>query len=233
MDEDDIPAFGQRRLRPKEPLTPLTEWRVPAEPAQPDLPGFVAPPRTALLVGAGLALVAVVAALIVFFSEPDVGDLVAATPVPERPTAVKKVPRSTDSFVVHAPIQLPSGMQIDRSSVLNYDLAQWLATTPTSPRTFPVDVITFEPGSAALDDSFQPMLQVLSQILTAYPQTRITIIGNGPGSLGIERATAIRDALLKLAADPGQLATAAGDSSESAPRITARLEMGVGSDLDA
>ncbi len=229
MDSDDRPTFEQRPPKPKAPLAPMTEWRTPGADTRSVLPGAVKPPRTGLLVGGALALVAVVAVAATLLSRPDISDLVAATPVVER-SPDRPRQRGPSSY---PPIELPSGLVIDRSVLLNYDLAAWLATEPAAPRTFVFDRLGFDPGSAALREDDRPALQVLLQILTAYPQAKATIIGNGPGSLGSERAAAIRDALLQLAADPDQLAIAAGDGSESAPRLSVKLDLGVASDLDA
>jgi flagellar motor protein MotB len=236
-ENDGQPVYEQRRLRPKEPLTPLTEWRMPSAPAQPAAPQrpTILPRalhrRTGTLVAVGLGLVVVIAGATLFLSKPDIGDLVAGTPVSEKRLPEKRnvtPPRS------YEPVALPSGMTLERdASLLNYDLAAWLATTPASSRTFAFERLHFDAGSAVVSETDKPMLQVLSQILTAYPQARVTIIGNGPGTLAIERANAIRDVLLQLAADAAQLSTAAGDSSENPPKLTVKLEMGVGSDLDA
>ncbi|CAM3125068.1 hypothetical protein SPAN111604_04995 [Sphingomonas antarctica] len=162
-----------------------------------------------------MALLLVIVVAVVIFNEPDVADVIAATPVAER-EAPKPKQRSSE-FMTYAPVNLPSGLPIDRGSILNYDLATWLATGPTSPRTFMFDRLGFDPSSAAIRDEDRPFLQVLSQILTAYPQARVTITANGPGSLAEERSVSIRDALLALAADPNQLNIRAGDGSEGAP----------------
>ena len=212
-------------------LAPLTEWRVPADgrrnaPADEPLRR-----RFAFWIGIGIVLMVLSVGAAVLFNKPDVADVIAATPVADNKVA--KPARPSTTFTDHAPVELPTGLQIDRSSIFNYDLATWLATNPTTPRTFLSDRIDFDPGSAAIRAEDRESMQVLSQILTAYPQAKVTIVGNGPGSLGQERATAIRDALLALATDAAQLNVRAGDASEGAPRFEVKLEMGVGSDLDA
>lgn len=231
----DQPASDASEPRPSK-LAPLTQWHIPEAPPRVEtaprrrtLP-FDLPSWPVMLLSGGLALIVLVAGAAVILSQPDTGDLVVATPVSE-----KRVPEKLDlpPPSAHPPVSLPSGVLVDRSSRLNYDLAGWLATAPSVPRVFTFDLLRFDPGSATVPETAGPMLQVLSQILAAYPQARVTITGNGPGSLGIERAVAIHDALLQLATDAGQLSTAAGDSSETAVKLTVKLEMGVGSDLDA
>lgn len=212
-------------------LTPLTEWRVPSGGRRNAAAGEPLQRRFGFWIAIGATVLILLVGVVVFLNKPDVADVIAATPVADNKVA--KPARASTTFTNHAPIELPTGLLIDRSSILNYDLATWLATNPTSPRTFLSDRIDFDPASAAIRDEDRPSLQVLSQILTAYPQAHVTIIGNGPGSLGQERATAIRDALLALATDATQLDVRAGDASEGAPRLEVTFEMGVGSDLDA
>jgi outer membrane protein OmpA-like peptidoglycan-associated protein len=236
MTRDERPTRRQRPLNSKEPLDlGDTTFRQ----AAPLRRGPITPRRASGLSRRIVLIIALPVMLAVgylayqsFFATPDVGDLLQKVPVAQPAKSAKK--RAAPPLASEQPVTLPSGLEIDRgSSQLNYDLAGWLATQPTTPRTFTFERLRFDPGSAQVYDTEKEMLQVLSQILTAYPQAKAVITANGPGQLGFERANAIRTALLQLAADPDQISATAGDSSESAPKLTVKLDLGVGSDLDA
>lgn len=218
--------------KPKSKLAPLTEWRTPPPAAYVPPPETepVSPRRNDLIIGVAIALIAAGAGANWLLSAHGGGDVSGPLPAAEQRKADE---RRRLLVANYDPVSLPSGVPVDRSSTMNYDLAAWLAPSPQVERVFTFDRIGFARGSAALGDDAGETLQVLSQILNAYPQARARIIGNGPGPLGLARAEAIRAAMLRLGADPAQLAIEAGNASENAPKLAVKLEMGVESDLDA
>ena len=90
--------------------------------------------RIGFWIGGGAAILIMVVGAVVLFNKPDVADMIAATSVAE--PKVAKPTQPGDKSVSYAPIALPSGVEIELTSVFNYDLTKRLATTPTGPRDF-------------------------------------------------------------------------------------------------
>jgi outer membrane protein OmpA-like peptidoglycan-associated protein len=104
-------------------------------------------------------------------------------------------------------VQLPGGAQLNLPTTsLAYGLATYLGdgTAPAPPRRFTFDNMTFPTAGATLSPAAQGTLADVSQILQAYPNTRVRIEGytDNTGSsqinmtLSQRRAESVRDALV-------------------------------------
>ncbi len=81
--------------------------------------------------------------------------------------------------------------------------------------------VYFDPGTAKLDSTSAEIIASVKKFMDRYPQKHIKIIGHSDGTgelatnqrLSLRRAAAVRDALLRVGADPKRLQTIASPNS--------------------
>ena len=119
-------------------------------------------------------------------------------------------------------VTLPGGKVIDlQPATLNYDLQRFLASSDPAPRTFTFDRLNFDTGSSAIRADDRPTLSALGQILSAYPQAKVSLTGyaDARGSdpvndrLGADRAAAVASALTGDGIAKDRISTASGGKS--------------------
>lgn len=96
-----------------------------------------------------------------------------------------------------------------RQGSLADDVDRFLAGTDGTPRTFTIDTINFDSGTAALREGDRSDLDDLARVLAAYPGARAAVVGfadaRGPSAmnsdLGAERARAVVAALASRGID--------------------------------
>lgn len=103
-------------------------------------------------------------------------------------------------------ITLPGGRSLALApNSANYNLARFLADgNQTAPQTFNFEHLNFEPGSAQLTADSRDTVTNLSQILNAYPNTRVQLTGNADNTgtpevnqkLSLDRANAVKQMLV-------------------------------------
>jgi len=129
---------------------------------------------------------------------------------PEETLAARFEPNSTESF-----------------------LADYLGkTTATFPKMMPLDAVNFEPGIETLAADGQRQVKHLAAVLSAYPESRVTIFGpTDPGvdpatsrDLGMNRAKTIALILNQLGIQSGRIATDVVETGAGAP-VNAQVEV--------
>jgi outer membrane protein OmpA-like peptidoglycan-associated protein len=128
------------------------------------------------------------------------------------------------------PVTLPDGKTVKLTEGgANYELARYLETTNTSPKTFTFERIHFESGSTKLTRSSRQTLRSLAAILKAYPSTEARLDGYTDDSgaseknqaLSQARAEAVKASLVKSGVAASRLATAGnGANNPVAPNDT-------------
>lgn len=126
-------------------------------------------------------------------------------PVAAAPAADMADPSAAAAPLPVEAVKLPDGRSLDLTpQTLNYELQRYLGSSEPTPKTFQFDKLNFETASAAIRPVDQPNIDALAQILAAYPQTKVKVVGYtdargaAPGNeaLGQQRATAVMDALV-------------------------------------
>ena len=159
--------------------------------------------------------------------------------------ALSRCDRQDDAVVVPAPtttaattppvaikhVVLPGGRTVDLApQTLNYDLQAYLAGNAAAPRSFPFDKLNFDTASSQIRADDQPTLAALAQILSAYPNAKVQLVGyaDARGSdaanakLGSDRAAAVSAALTSAGIAAARITTASGgDSNPVASNETA------------
>ena len=119
-------------------------------------------------------------------------------------------------------VTLPGGKTVDlQPATLDYDLQQYLASGAAVPRTFTFDKLNFDTASSQIRADDQPTLNALSQILAAYPNAKVRLVGyadargSGPANdkLGSDRAQAVARALTDSGISTSRVTTASGGDS--------------------
>ena len=130
----------------------------------------------------------------------------AAAPAATPPVAIEKV-------------TLPGGKTVNlQPATLNYDLQRFLASDQAAPRTFTFDRLNFDTNSSAIRADDRPTLSALAQILSAYPNAKVSLTGYADArgtdpanqKLGADRAGAVAKALADAGIAQGRIATASG-----------------------
>ncbi|WP_165842882.1 OmpA family protein [Phenylobacterium deserti] len=120
-------------------------------------------------------------------------------------------------------VTLPGGQTVGLApQTLNYELQRFLASDAPAPRTFTFDKLNFDTNAAVIRSVDQPTIQALAQILNAYPNARVQLIGfaDARGSeaqnaqLASQRAAAVSQALVAAGVDPSRVSTASGGESK-------------------
>lgn len=148
----------------------------------------------------------------------------------DAPTAaVAPVPVDTNTAAPATPpvaveqVALPNGRTVDlEPASLNYELQRYLASDAPAPRTFTFDKLNFDTASATLRPDDQQTLNALGQIMTAYPNAKVRLIGYADArgtepsndQLGIQRAQAVAQALTGAGIAGNRVATASGGEND-------------------
>jgi K(+)-stimulated pyrophosphate-energized sodium pump len=143
-------------------------------------------------------------------------------------------------------IALPGGVTLSvPSGSINYNLARYLGDTTATdvPRTFVFDHLNFESGSTQLTPDSDKTVNDLAQVLKAYPNAQVQIVGHtdNTGSatanqaLSLARAEAVKGLLVSegIAADRvatqgfGQDRPVASNDTEEGRARNRRIELNV------
>ena len=153
-------------------------------------------------------------------------DAVAVAPVTRAPAATRATPPVAVEHVT-----LPGGKVVDLApKTLNYDLQAFLASSAPAPRTFTFEKLNFDTASSTLRADDQPTLAALAQILAAYPNAVVKLVGyadaRGTGAanekLGADRAAAVARSLAGAGIATSRITTASGgDNNPVASNATA------------
>ncbi|HEX8401534.1 MAG TPA: OmpA family protein [Allosphingosinicella sp.] len=146
----------------------------------------------------------------------------AAAPVADPGTAGAA---GAGGVVAATPLVLPNGrtVQVERGTI-GEQVGTYFAGSEAAPRTFQFDRLHFDTGKSDVRAEDQGTLQGLSEILAAYPNSRVRVIGyaDSRGSdpanaqLGAARANAVKAALVSGGVDAGRIDTASGGESNPA-----------------
>lgn len=122
-------------------------------------------------------------------------------------------------------VALPGGTSVNLApGTLNYDLQRFLASGDAAPKTLTFDKLNFDTASSAIRNEDVPTLDALGQILAAYPNAKVKIVGytdtrGSPGAnaqLGAARAQSVAQALVAKGIAADRIATASGGESDPA-----------------
>ena len=115
------------------------------------------------------------------------------------------------------PVELPGGRRLNLlKNSFNAQLAEFLASKPQKPeRSFTFEDLTFETNSARITAQSQPSVNDLIQIMKAYPGLHIRIEGytdntgnaSANKTLSLERANAVKTALMRAGIEPTRVTT--------------------------
>jgi outer membrane protein OmpA-like peptidoglycan-associated protein len=120
-------------------------------------------------------------------------------------------------------VTLPGGTGVDlEPKTLNYELQRYLGSNDAAPKTFTFDQLNFDTASSAIRAADRPTLTALGQILSAYPNAKIRLVGyaDARGSdpanakLGQARADSVAQALAGMGVQADRLVTASGGDSD-------------------
>lgn len=140
-------------------------------------------------------------------------------------------PAAGAGVIAATPLALPNGrtVEVERGTI-GEQVGTYFAGNEAAPRTFQFDRLDFDTAKSDIRAEDQPTLQSLSQLLGAYPNSRVRVIGyadargSGPANaqLGAARANAVKAALVSggVAADRIETATG-GEGSPADTNATA------------
>lgn len=140
---------------------------------------------------------------------------------PAAPVAEPAVPAET----ALAPVVLPGGrtVQLEQNSV-PFQVQEYLAGNEAAPRTFTFERLNFDTGKADIRDADRADLDNLAQVLAAYPNVRVRVVGytdaqggaQPNAQLGAQRAQAVAAALTGKGIAADRIETATGGESQPA-----------------
>lgn len=145
--------------------------------------------------------------------------------------AVATAPAATDVVVEEQSVTLPGGgTMMLATGTIGYELQRYLASEERAPRTFEFERLNFDTAKADVRAVDRPMVDGLGQILKAYPESRVRIVGYADArgetaanaGLGLNRAKAVAAALTAAGIDAGRIETATGgETNPDATNATA------------
>ena len=121
-----------------------------------------------------------------------------------------------------AGVALPNGRTVAVApGSLNDDVQRFLASTAPARRTFSFDTLDFDSGKAEIPSRVEEGVITLAQILSAYPDARVEVVGYGDArknakdrgdpTLGQRRAAAIAGALVARGVPTDAIEPVSGD----------------------
>jgi OmpA-OmpF porin, OOP family len=160
-----------------------------------------------------------------------------------------RTPRTADNIAVAkdalSSVALPGGATISvPENSINYNLARFLADgSAQAPRTFVFDHLNFETASTQLTPDSTATVTDLAQVLKAYPNARVELVGHTDSTgtpeanqtLSLNRADAVKGMLISNGVAAGQVSTAgfgqdkpvASNDTEEGRARNRRLELNV------
>ena len=151
-------------------------------------------------------------------------DETAVAPVVVNETEpVTNTTTTTTTTTTPGSLNLPGGAVLAVTpGGLNEQVAGFLAGTEATPRTFQFDRLNFDTAKSDIRAADQADLDQMAQILQAYPNSRIRVVGyaDARGStpanqqLGLSRANAVKGALTAKGVAAERVETASGGESE-------------------
>jgi outer membrane protein OmpA-like peptidoglycan-associated protein len=107
---------------------------------------------------------------------------------------------------------------------IGYALQRYLASPDPAPRSFTFDRLNFDTGSAEIRAQDRPTIDALRQILAAYPDARVRIVGytdargdaGANADLGARRARAVAQALTGEGVVDARIESATGGETNPA-----------------
>lgn len=147
-------------------------------------------------------------------------------------------PVAADRGAVTAPlaveaVKLPNGKSVDVApNSINYALQRFLESDEPTPRAFVFDNLNFETASAAIRPADAGTVETLAQILRAYPDTTVRVVGytdargsaSSNAALGELRAQAVAAALIDKGVGRNRIEAVSG--GETAPKASNRTRDG-------
>jgi len=130
--------------------------------------------------------------------------------------------RARDHAVAASGVALSNGRTVAVApGSLNDDVQRFLASTEPAPRTFSFDTLDLDRGKTEIPSRAEPGLATLAQILAAYPDALVEVIGYGDArknaqdrpdpTLGQRRAAAIAGALVARGVPTDAIEPISGD----------------------
>lgn len=134
---------------------------------------------------------------------------------PRTPQAVENVTSATKNALAN--ITLPGGINLSvPAGSINYTLARFLGDgSQAAPKTFVFDHLSFETGSTQLTPDSAQTVNNLAQVLKAYPNAQVQLLGHtdNTGSaeanhaLSLDRANAIKATLVNQGVPAERIST--------------------------
>jgi outer membrane protein OmpA-like peptidoglycan-associated protein len=122
-------------------------------------------------------------------------------------------------------VTLPGGRTVAlEGGSIGYALQRYLASPDPAPRSFTFDRLNFDTGSAEIRAQDRPTIDALRQILAAYPDARVRIVGytdargdaGANDDLGARRARAVAQALTGEGVVAARIESATGGETNPA-----------------
>ena len=150
-------------------------------------------------------------------------DETAVAPVVVNETEPVTNTTTTTTTTTPGSLSLPGGAVLAVTpGGLNEQVAGFLAGTEATPRTFQFDRLNFDTAASDIRAEDQGDLDQMAQILQAYPNSRIRVVGYADArgtdpanqQLGLARANAVKGALTAKGLAAERVETASGGESE-------------------
>lgn len=166
-----------------------------------------------------LGALALLALLIFGLRSCDDTQRTEAVPVGDNVVAEDTVDADVDVAVEEQSVVLPGGATVMLApQTIGYDLQRYLASTDAVPRTFQFERLNFDTAKADIRAIDRPTVDGLGQILKAYPDSRVRVVGYADArgdagtnaNLGLNRARSVAAALTAAGVAANRVETATG-----------------------
>ncbi|HEX8381955.1 MAG TPA: OmpA family protein [Sphingomonas sp.] len=150
-------------------------------------------------------------------------DETAVAPVVTNETEAVTNTTTTTTTTSTGNVNLPGGRVLAvTAGGLNEQVGNFLAGTEPTPRTFQFDKLNFDTAKSDIRPVDQEDLNQMGEILQAYPNSRIRVVGyadargSAPANaeLGLARANAVKAALAAKGVSADRVETASGGESD-------------------